>query len=307
MGWYPSGAPGQPAAGPFANPSTPAGRRLSGLGLSRFAKSAGSAGWARAWGSGRGTVTSVLLFGAGPLALAGLVVAAFVLVGPGKGGASNAGFQAGPAPSTQQAAPIATVSPSPSPSAHKKKHPHATSTASRSAKMPPRPSKSAKPKASPKPSHKAGAVTPHNLGQPNFAGYCQHIGHRTAEVVASNAYGWRCTLFPSQVLKVVNVCAWTYHLSTGQVVDVSTNFYDPNAWQCWRINRDLGVLNFAKYCAAAGHGTSKLVASNAYGWYCTSPSAPVDTTAACDTLYNVRTAVSRFAVFADPYSWQCWN
>jgi len=126
---------------------------------------------------------------------------------------------------------------------------------------------------------------------PNFAGYCKHIGHRTAQVTASNAYGWHCTLSPSQVLKVVSVCAWTYHLSTGQVVDVSTNFYDPSAWQCRRINRDLGVLDVAKYCAAAGYGTSKLVASNAYGWYCTSPSAPVNTTAACDTVYNVGNAV----------------
>jgi len=80
-----------------------------------------------------------------------------------------------------------------------------------------------------------------------------------------------------------------------------------NAWQCWRINRDLGGLDAAKYCAAAGHGTSKLVANNADGWYCTSPWAPVETTAACDTLYHVSNAVSRFAVFASPYFWQCWN
>jgi hypothetical protein len=169
--------------------------------------------------------------------------------------------------------------------------------------MPPRPSASAKPKPSPK----AGRVAPHNLGLPNLTGYCQHIGHGAAKLVASNAYGWRCTLYPNQALKVVNVCAWTYHLSTGQVIDVSANFYDPNAWQCWRINRDLGGLDAAKYCAAAGHGTSKLVANNADGWYCTSPSAPVDTTAACDILYHVSNAVSRFAVFASPYFWQCWN
>ncbi len=316
VGWYPSGAPGQPMAGPFAHPSAPARRRVPGLGLSWFAKLAGSGGRTRAWGSGRGTLLNVLLFGAGPLALAGLIVAAFVLVAPGKGAASSLGFTAGPAPSSQQDAASAMASPSPSPpspsssrSAHKK-HPRATSTASLPAKVPltsksPRPRP--KPKPTPKPTHRAGGVTPHNLGVPNFAGYCQHIGHRTAEVVASNAYGWRCTLFPSQVIRVVSVCAWTYRLSTSQVIDVSTNYNDPNAWQCWRINRVLGVLNFAKYCSAAGLGTSKLVANNAYGWYCTSPSGPVDTTAACNTLYHVNDAVSRFAVFADPYSWQCWN
>ena len=150
-------------------------------------------------------------------------------------------------------------------------------------------------------------MTPHNLGLPNFAGYCQHIGHRTAELVASNAYGWRCTLNPSIVLKTVSVCAWTYHLSTSRVIDVSTNYSDPNAWQCWRINRDLGTLDVARYCVAAGHGTSKLVANNAYGWQCTSPAAAVDTIAACDLLYHVTDAVSRFAVFSSPYSWQCWN
>jgi hypothetical protein len=98
-----SPSPGPPAAGPFASPSTAARRRLPGLGLPRFAKPAGTAGGARAWASGRGTLTNVLLFGAGPLALAGIIAAAFVLVGPARGGASNAGFQAGPAPSTQPA------------------------------------------------------------------------------------------------------------------------------------------------------------------------------------------------------------
>ena len=91
--------------------------------------------------------------------------------------------------------------------------------------------------------------------------------------MAGDAYGWRCTANPSIVLKTVSVCAWTYHLSTSRVIDVSTNYYDPNAWQCWRINRLLGALSFTRYCVAAGHGTSKLVASNAYGWQCTSQAA----------------------------------
>jgi len=168
----------------------------------------------------------------------------------------------------------------------------------------------AKAKIAPTPAHRSGGgggVTPHNLGLPNFAGYCQHIGDRTAELIASNAYGWRCTLNTAQVLQVTDVCAWTYHLSAGQVVSVSTNFGDPGAWQCWRINRDLGVLNVTTYCATAGFGTSELVAYNAYGWYCTAPLAPVNTAAACDTVDHVNDAVARFAVFADPYSWQCWD
>jgi len=167
-----------------------------------------------------------------------------------------------------------------------------------------------KAKATPKPARKSGGsggVVPYNLGQPNFAGYCQHIGDRTAELTANNAYGWHCTLNTGRVLAATSVCGWTYHLSTSQVISVSTNYNDPSAWQCWRINRDLGVLDVTKYCVAAGLGSSKLVAANAYGWDCTSPLAAVNTTAACDVVYGVSDAVSRFAVFADPYSWQCWN
>jgi hypothetical protein len=286
----------------------------AGPGKSRPGKPAALGGRTLSWG-GRGALMNVLLFGAGPLALAGLIVAAFVVVAPGKGSASSLGFKAGPAPSTQQisasalATDSASPSVSPSPSAHKKKHPRATSPASLPSKVVPRTSPSAnKKKATPRPTHKSGGrVTPHNLGAPNFSGYCQHIGHHDAETVASNAYGWRCSLYPSLALNVGSVCAYSYHLSTSQVIDVSTNFNDPNAWQCWRVNRYLGALDFASYCAQAGQGTSKLVANNAYGWYCTSPSAPIDTNVACDTLYHVSGAVSRFTLFTNPNSWQCWG
>jgi hypothetical protein len=315
VGWYPS----TPTAGPFASPSTPSRRRVpgrsrpgkSGPGNSRPGKPAGSGGSTLSWG-GRGALMNVLLFGAGPLALVGVLVAAFVLVAPGKGSASSLGFKAGPAPSTQQvsASAVDTPSPSPSatPSAHKKKHPHATSPASLPDKT--APPANAKKKATPKPAHKSGGsggVTPHNLGAPNFNGYCQHIGHHAAEVVATNAYGWRCTLYPSLALNAGSVCAWSYHLSSSKVIDVTTNFSDPNAWQCWRVNRYLGPLDFAGYCAQAGLGTSKLVADNATGWYCSAPSAPVDTTAACNALYHVSGAVSRFTLFTNPSSWQCWH
>ena len=263
-------------------------------------------------GGSRGALMNVLLFGAGPLALAGLIVVAFVVVAPGKGSASSLGFKAGAAPSPQQisASALATdsPSPSPSPSVHKKKHPRAASSASLPSKAVPRTSPAKNKKATPRPTHKAGGrVAQHNLGAPNFSGYCQHIGHHDAETVASNAYGWRCSLYPSLVLSVGSVCAYSYHLSTSQVIDVTTNFNDPDAWQCWRVNRYRGALDFASYCAQAGQGTSKLVANNAYGWYCTSPSAPIDTNAACSTLYHVSGAISRFTLYTNPNSWQCWG
>jgi hypothetical protein len=324
VGWYPSAPAGPPTAGPFARPSTPARRGLGAFSFAHVkrpsspsgaAKSTGSAGRTPsrtpAWRNRRSRLVNVAFFGIGPLVLAGVVVAAFLLVAPGKGSASSLGFQAGPGATAQSSASApASPSASPSPAAHAKHRARSTPSSS-VAKVPTIATAKPKPKTTPKPAHTSsgggGGVTPHNLGLPNFAGYCHHIGDRTAELIASNAYGWRCTLNTAHVLEVTDVCAWTYRLSASQVVSVSANYSDPNAWQCWRINRDLGVLDFTNYCVAAALGTSELVAENAYGWYCTSPAAPVNTTAACDTVYHVNDAVSRFAVFADPYSWQCWN
>jgi len=239
-----------------------------------------------------------------------VVVAAFLLVSPGKGSASSLGFQAGPGATASPASvSVSPAAPPSSPAVHGKHHTRATPSPS-VAKVPTISTARPKAKSTPKPAHRSGgggAVTPHNLGLPNFPGYCQHIGDRTAELIASDAYGWRCTLNTAHVLQVTDVCAWTYHLNAGQVVSVSANYADPNAWQCWRIDRDLGVLDVGKYCVAAGLGASELVADNAYGWYCTSPSTPVNTAVACDTVYHVTGAVARFAVFADPYSWQCWD
>jgi len=314
VGWYPSQPAGPPSAGPFAAPATPARRGIAGfggLGLARAARPKG--GRRPAWKNRRGTLANVLLFGLGPLVLVGVVVAAFLLVSPGKGtAASSLGFQAGPGATAQPSTTSAPAAPSAPPSSPAPGKRHARPTPSSVvAKVPAIsravPKVKTKKKATPAHRSGGGAVTPHNLGLPNFAGYCQHIGHRTAELTADNAYGWHCTLDPSLALPIANVCAWTYHLSAGQVVGVSTNYSDPNAWQCWRINQLLGVLNVSAYCTAAGLGSSELVADNAYGWYCTSPLAPVNTTAACDTVYHVSDAVSRFAVFADPYSWQCWD
>jgi hypothetical protein len=297
-GWYPNMSPGSSAAGPFAAPS---GRPLNRLNrLNR---------WSR-----RGRLVNVLVFGCAPLVLVGVVVAAFVLVSPGKGAAAaDGGFHAGPAPTTQKSAASAVASSaSPSTSPAKAKHHRRLTKASPSAAKltagpKPTSTKKAKPKPKPTQSSGSGQAPPQDLGAPNFDGYCSSIGDRTAEVTADNAYGWHCTRDTAQVLQISDVCGWTYGLSPNLVVGVSTNYYDANAWQCWRIHRDLGVLNVSAYCTAAGLGTAKLVADDAYGWECTGSSAPVDTTAGCDTVYHVSDAISRFAVFADPYSWQCWD
>lgn len=316
VGWYPSPQSGySPAAGPFAaaNPYAPK------------AAKAGLAGRrTRTWGGSRGPLLNLTLFGVAPLALAGIVVAAFVLAAPGKGGqaSAHAGFTAGAGPTAGQQQPQGSGSTAPGQLA-----PSQGSTSTRPGKrssMPtghPRisdsPSASSgqqgggggpapKPRTSKKPRPKgSGRVTPQDLGVPNFAGYCAHIGQGTAVEVTSKATGWHCSANTGLTLSVQGACAYTYNLSVSKVINVSTNFNDANAWQCWRTNGILGQLNITTYCADSGQGAAKLSASNAYGWTCAG--AAIDTTAACQLMYHNNTAFSRFAVFQDPYSWQCWD
>ncbi len=165
----------------------------------------------------------------------------------------------------------------------------------------------AKPTSSPHPKPEpAGPVTPHNLGAPNFGGYCQHIGQGSAVTTADNAYGWHCSANPALILPVQGACAWTYGLSASKVINVTTNYYSPGSWQCWRTNGILGQLNFSAYCVDAGLGSAKLTAGNAYGWACTGQPS-INEQAACQFLFRDSFAFARFAVFADPYSWQCWG
>ena len=107
VGWYPTGPAGQPMAGPFATPSASPRRGIGRLSRSASAKPTGSAGRTRTWGNSRGALMNVLLFGVGPLALVGIIVAAFVLVAPGKG--------APPASVSRPARRLARRSPRPAP------------------------------------------------------------------------------------------------------------------------------------------------------------------------------------------------
>lgn len=270
------------------------------------------------WGSGRSKLINATLFGFAPLALVGIVAAAFVLSSSGKGeAASHTGFQAGAAVSAgsqpQRVASTASSAPTPSGSKGKSKHPgQRSSTPQVTASAKSGTGAKSGQKSKPKPSHKpkstpsSGRVTPANLGLPNFDGYCHRIGQGTAVTTANNAYGWHCSANPALTISVQGACASTYGLSASKVIGVSTNYYSANAWQCWRTNGILGQLSFTAYCPAAGLGTAKLAASNAYGWSCTG--APtVDPMAACQFVYHRSTAFARFAVFADPYSWQCWD
>jgi hypothetical protein len=321
-GWYPASAgyPGapqdyRPAAGAFATPGRPGGIGGIGGGPPRRGRVGLSPPFTK-----RGPWVNVLVFGLAPVLVAGLVVGAFVLVAPGKPAASShsSGFRAGPGISAQQAADATSPTTAATPSASRTQaDPRGSTRAGKRASMPSGIASSARASAGAaagtkgtkstkkKKQAKPATVTPHNLGAPNFAGYCQHIGQGTAVVRANNAYGWACTANVALVVSVQDACAWTYHLDAAQVINVSTDYDSADSWQCWRINRDLGQLNVASYCSAAGLGTATLKASNADGWYC--GGEPVDFQAGCQLIYHSSDAIARFAVFADPYSWQCWD
>jgi hypothetical protein len=265
--------------------------------------------------SGRSRLLNITLFGIAPLALAGIVAIAFVLSSSGKGqAATHTAFKAGAAPSAAQQAPqgiASTTAPAPSAS-HRNTHKGKTTAGSNPSTQPVigipatggKSGSKSKPKSHPKPKP-AGPVTPHNLGAPNFDGYCQHIGWGSAVTTANNAYGWHCSANPSLVFSMQGACAWTYGQSLSKVINVSTDYYSTTSWQCWQTNGVIGQLNIATYCTQAGLGAAKLNARNAYGWTC--GNAGIDTNAACQLVFHNGNAFSRFAVFADPYSWQCWD
>lgn len=314
-GWYPSTPAGySPSAGPYAA-------------VGPYAGPGGKSGGSKITLAGRGKLLNILMYGVAPLVLAGVVAIVFVLNSPGKSkAAADTGFKAGAAPSSGQQQPQgsgssagSTPGAASSPSPGKK-----TNTGKRSS-MPlnnlPSSSQSSAPGqnqgSSPKHSQKSkkkssrsspapsGPVTPANLGQPNFAGYCGSIGEGTAEATANNAYGWACSAQAGVRLQVDSACAYTFRVKTSQVINVTTNFYSTTSWQCWRTNGMLGLLNITSYCSSAGLGAVKLNADNAYGWTC--GGAGVNTDAGCQAEYNSSDAFSRFEVWSDPNSWQCWD
>lgn len=273
--------------------------------------------------AGRGRLLNILIYGVAPLALAGVVAIAFVLSSPGKSvNAAHAGFKAGAGPSSGQQQPQGAGSTAGSaPGSMPKAPPNGKTTKpGKRSSMPtgllPAPSTGtssgpgsqpgSKPKHSSKPKPKsAGPVTPTNLGQPNFDGYCGHIGEGSAITTNSTAYGWACSSQSSIALQVNNACAWTFRLRTSQVINITTDFHSVTSWQCWRTNGMLGLLNITAYCTSAGLGAVKLTADNAYGWTC--GGSPVDTNAGCQAQFGNSNAFSRFEIFTAPNSWQCWG
>ena len=321
-------APGQPATAAqpaSANwyPSTPAGYSPpagSYAAAGPYAASGGKSGRVQISFANRGRLLNILIYGVAPLVLVGIVVIAFVLNSPGKSvNASRTGFKAGAAASTGQQQPQGSGSSAASAPGAMPKAPASSKTTKpgKRSSMPtgllPAPSTGSgsdpgsKPKHSskPKPKRASGPVTPTDLGQPNFDGYCGHIGEGSAVTTNSTAYGWACSSESSVPLQVNSACAWTFHLKTSQVVNVTTDYHSVTSWQCWRTNGMLGLLNITTYCTSAGLGAVKLTADNAYGWTC--GGNPIDTNAGCQAQFGNSNAFSRFEIWTDPNTWQCWD
>jgi hypothetical protein len=75
--------------------------------------------------------------------------------------------------------------------------------------------------------------TPHQLGRPDFDGYCQSIGFADAISVGSTAYDWRCQAASGAItaFSMTAACAWTY--GDSNTVDRTGDFFNPNAVSCW--------------------------------------------------------------------------
>jgi hypothetical protein len=145
------------------------------------------------------------------------------------------------------------------------------------------------------------------LGPPDFTGYCAANGRGTATLVASNAYGWRCTADPDNGLVAGTVCSWTYHIENA--TDRADNFADAHSWQCWRANHTLGPLDLDAYCRGVGRGTATNPAGrDGNRWSCTdTPTEAIDPQAGCEMQYAARPPLSRFNDFYDPHAWECWG
>jgi hypothetical protein len=103
------------------------------------------------------------------------------------------------------------------------------------------------------------------------------------------------------------VCEWS-NGGTTRITNRIADFYDPDSWQCWSTNGELGSLDWNTYCQDKGLGDAYDAGKNdAYTWYCTGATAGLDAQDACRVLYGTSTPISRFQDFSDKNSWQCWG
>lgn len=156
----------------------------------------------------------------------------------------------------------------------------------------------------------SGPVVPVQLKNPDFNGYCQATGQGSGYIDPAeyNAYGWRCSSAnPAIGDDAQAVCVWS-NGGTTKITNRIADFSDPNSWQCWASNGELGPLNWNAYCQDEGLGQARDNGkNNVYTWTCTDSDNLLDSQNACLVLYRSSPPISRFQNYGDPNSWQCWG
>lgn len=153
-------------------------------------------------------------------------------------------------------------------------------------------------------------IVPMQLKNPDFDGYCHATGQGNAYVDPANhnAYGWKCSS-PNPAIgdDAQAVCVWS-NGGAAKIINRVADFSDPNSWQCWSSNGELGPLDWNTYCQVKGLGQARDNGTNTvYTWTCTGSEEPLDSQDACLTLYGTSPPISRFQNYYDPNSWQCWG
>jgi hypothetical protein len=298
----------------------------------------------------RGRVRAALLFGVAPVAVVGVVVGTYLVGMSGRTHASaQAGFHAqAPASSAGQVVqnaltPSSVSTPVSSPSKKAKASPAASISfpalpkstlvavpvtgstapgvaASRApAAAKPRPvHKQVKASASPSPSP-APAPTPTrtpvpipaDLGAPDYAAYCAHLGQGNAVTVNSTAYGWRCTGEPGVMIPGQAACAYTFRDDDALIINVTRNYFVTTGTECWSTNGEAAQVttaNWDAYCEKAFGTTALLTGSTVFNWVC-KPNHGINVQTLCDEVTGLPSTevFALFAVESDPYSWECWG
>lgn len=138
--------------------------------------------------------------------------------------------------------------------------------------------------------------------------FCVGQGFEKAQLVASNAYGWRCAKGATQ--QGINLDALCSQFAVDAIARLA-DFNNPNSgWECWltrtTVIATVTKANFDHFCQRFGYRGAVLISSDAYGWRCDSPNRQdgFSVTQLCGLLFQSG-AVDRIGNFYDPYSWTC--
>jgi hypothetical protein len=147
------------------------------------------------------------------------------------------------------------------------------------------------------------------LGSVDFGVYCRSTGAEEATLVDGTAYGWRCRIGEEdRPMSVTDACRSLYGIQNA--VDKVVNFGDPSSWQCWRVTRRLGTIDFDGYCRSHEATGAVLADASAYGWRCTFPGgreSGISVMDACRERYTEHAVLDRMTDYSNPGSWECWT